>query len=308
MISIVLGSYNRLPFLQLAITSIRNQQEPPQAVEIIVIDGGSTDGSLEWLLAQKDIITLVQHNRGEWHGRVIERRSWGYFMNLAFKCASSKYICMISDDTVLHPDALNKGYKRFEGLLKEGRKVGALAFYWRELIRHDFYHVGTPFKQLMYVNHGMFLKSALEQINFIEEEEFQFYYADNDLAFKLWDAGYEICDAPDSLVEHYPYANVNIRSTNENRSKKDFKALCTRWEKKFSQLKDGRALGEMKKLYVEDRGVAAVFNELHAAVIKKHPHLVKPSFGRWLYLDISWKLIVLKKRIKKIFGGQFKKD
>ena len=92
MISVVLGSYNRLNFLQLAIQSVRAQVDS-QLREIIVVDGGSSDGSMEWLLEQKDIITIVQHNRGEWLGKKITRRSWGYFMNLAFKCASAKYVC-----------------------------------------------------------------------------------------------------------------------------------------------------------------------------------------------------------------------
>jgi glycosyltransferase involved in cell wall biosynthesis len=55
--------------------------------EIIVVDGGSEDGTLEWLIRQKDIITIVQHNRGEFNGKPVKRKSWGYFMNPCFKAA-----------------------------------------------------------------------------------------------------------------------------------------------------------------------------------------------------------------------------
>ena len=302
MVSVVLGSYNRLEFLKLAIDSVRNQIDSP-CNEIIVVDGGSTDGSLQWLLEQKDIITIIQHNRGEWLGKKITRRSWGYFMNLAFKCASSKYICMISDDTILHPDALSKGFNRFENLLSQNKKVGAIAFYWKELIRHNFYHVGLQLGKYIYVNHGMFLKSALEAVGYIEENAYRFYYADNDLAFKLWDAGYEIGDAPESLVEHYPYANVTVRSTNENYGKLEFKALCQRWGRKFPAVYDGRALGEMRKLYIEDRGFAKVYDDLHKKVLQENPNLLKVSFLRWMYLDISWKLIVMKKKLYRLLNG-----
>jgi glycosyltransferase involved in cell wall biosynthesis len=84
-ISIVLGSYNRLPFLKSTIESVRNNKITV-SYEIIVIDGGSNDGCMKWLAKQKDIITIVQHNHGKFRGQKIQRRSWGYFMNLGFKC------------------------------------------------------------------------------------------------------------------------------------------------------------------------------------------------------------------------------
>ena len=53
---------NRLSFLQATIHSVRASvvDEP---FEIIVVDGGSSDGTVEWLVQQKDIITILQHNR-----------------------------------------------------------------------------------------------------------------------------------------------------------------------------------------------------------------------------------------------------
>jgi glycosyltransferase involved in cell wall biosynthesis len=104
-VSVVLGSYNRKRLLKAAIQSIRNNGISVP-YEIIVVDGGSTDGSLRWLIKQKDIINIVQHNRGSSKGQPVERRSWGYFMNLGFKCAQGKFIVMISDDTLLVPGSV----------------------------------------------------------------------------------------------------------------------------------------------------------------------------------------------------------
>src|SRR3990172_6418377 len=130
-VSVVLGSYNRCQFLPLTIASVRQELENV-AHEIIVIDGGSSDGALEWLTQQKDIITIVQHNRGVWDGKPIERRSWGYFMNLGFKIAQGKYICMLSDDCLIVPGAIQTGIDLFEHELAIGQKTGAIAFYWRD--------------------------------------------------------------------------------------------------------------------------------------------------------------------------------
>ena len=126
-ISVVLGSLNRKRFLKAAIRSVRNSGISVP-YEIIVVDGGSTDGSLRWLSRQKDIITIVQHNRGNFGGQPVIRRSWGYFMNLALRCAQGKFIVMISDDILLIPGSIMNGLNYFEDLTLQGRTVGAVAF------------------------------------------------------------------------------------------------------------------------------------------------------------------------------------
>src|SRR4051794_18447160 len=112
-VSVVVGSYNRLEFLKPTIESVRHELSDIEH-ELIIIDGGSTDDSIKWLTEQKDIITIVQHNRGEWLGKKIERRSWGYFMNLGFRAASGKFICMLSDDCLVVPGAIKNGLELFE--------------------------------------------------------------------------------------------------------------------------------------------------------------------------------------------------
>src|ERR1700744_2551197 len=102
-VSVVLGTYYRLSFLKATIASVRASQIDV-AYEIIVVDGGSSDGTIDWLTKQRDIISIVQHNREMREGKSRRKRGWGYFMNLGFKCAEGQYICMISDDSVVHPD------------------------------------------------------------------------------------------------------------------------------------------------------------------------------------------------------------
>jgi glycosyltransferase involved in cell wall biosynthesis len=228
LISIVLGSYNRLRFLKLTIDSIRNElAETPH--EIIVIDGGSADGTLSWLMKQKDILSIIQHNRGEWKGRKIKRRSWGYFMNLGFKAAQGKFICMLSDDCLLVPGAVRNGISKFEKELSDGENIGALAFYWRDWPNQKKYRVGLTLGEKMFVNHGMYLKKALEDVNFIDEETYGFYHADGDLCLKMWEKGYECTDSPDSFVEHYSHANLNVRATNLANQQKDWGRYLQKW-------------------------------------------------------------------------------
>jgi len=227
-ISVVLGSYNRRRFLKAAIQSIRdNGITVPY--EIVVVDGGSTDGSLPWLSRQKDIITIVQHNQGSFRGKPIQRRSWGYFMNLAFKCAQGKFIVMISDDSLLVPDSIMNGLDYYKRLTAQGRTIGALAFYFRNWPEQRRYFVRTTIGDKISVNQSIFQRNALEDVGWIEEERYQFYHADSDLSLKLWQRGYEVVDCPNAFVEHFRHSNSTMRKQNMRSQKSDWSAYVDRW-------------------------------------------------------------------------------
>ena len=103
-LSIVLGSKNRKGLIKATIDSIRNNGFDG-TLEIIVVDGGSTDGTCDWLAKHTDVFTIVQPNYSIVAEDGVKKRahSWGEFMNIGFKYAHSDYICMVSDDLILAP-------------------------------------------------------------------------------------------------------------------------------------------------------------------------------------------------------------
>lgn len=66
-IAAVVVTYNRLHLLKECIQALRAQTYPLN--KIIVINNSSTDGTLEWLLEQKDIDTVTQDNTGSAGGQ-----------------------------------------------------------------------------------------------------------------------------------------------------------------------------------------------------------------------------------------------
>lgn len=275
-VSIVLGTYNRLSFLKLTIDSIRLEMTLcPFAYEIIVIDGGSTDGTLKWLAKQKDILSIIQHNRGECCGKPIKRRSWGYFMNLGFKCAQGKYVCMLSDDSLVVPGAIVNGIALFEDRLTVGDNVGAVAFYWRNWPEDQMYKVGLTLSGKMTVNHGLYLNDALKKVGFIDEENFNFYYADGDLCLKIWHSGYIVVESKNSYIEHYSHANKSVRSTNFEKEKQDWANYISKWDGVYYSQLDKNIGKSLFSTYFDESNTAKKFRSADFFNYYIIPKLVK---------------------------------
>ncbi len=261
LISTILGSYNRLKFLKLTIDSIRKELEDIQH-EIIVIDGGSTDGTLKWLSKQKDIVSIIQHNHGHWNNKKIPGRSWGYFMNLAFKCAQGEYLCMLSDDCLIVPGAIINGADLFEKKLNEGMKLGAISFYFRNWPEDKKYYVNLTINDTMMVNHGLYLKKALEDVGYIDEENYFFYHADDDLSLKLKQSGYYCIDSPNSYVEHSLHINESLRGSNSQVERRDYKNLLNKWEKIYSIANTKKIHSKIEKEYSDPDSTVDKFKHL----------------------------------------------
>lgn len=95
-LSIIIPSYNQGQYLEDALTSILSQKT--NEIEIIVMDGGSTDQSVEIIKKYEKHITFWQSQKDNGQSDAI---------NQGFRKASGEYVTWLNSDDVLLSGALN---------------------------------------------------------------------------------------------------------------------------------------------------------------------------------------------------------
>ncbi|MFQ6116408.1 MAG: glycosyltransferase [bacterium] len=93
--SVIIPSYNRLPFLKEAVESVLNQSY--RNFELIVVDDGSTDGTKEFAAGLGDQIKYVYQKSG----------GPGSARNRGIREAGGRFITFLDSDDLWHRDKLN---------------------------------------------------------------------------------------------------------------------------------------------------------------------------------------------------------
>lgn len=140
-VSIILVNYNTRQLTQNCINSIfRYTQEID--FELILVDNGSTDGSVE--LFQKDeriILVVSETNLG-----------FGRANNLAYKYACGKYIFLLNSDTLLLNNAVKVFYDYAESHRSENLgALGTTLLDKQKQVIHSFGRFPTPLNSLYFI-------------------------------------------------------------------------------------------------------------------------------------------------------------
>lgn len=114
LLSIVSGTYQRIDLLRQMIDSVRRYLHQGISVEFVIVDGGSTDGTIEWCKSQPDI-RLIEH--GGLRGAI------SAFTDGAFS-AQAEFVLLCNDDVVFEDYSILAAI----AYLQEHPTCGAVAF------------------------------------------------------------------------------------------------------------------------------------------------------------------------------------
>lgn len=213
-ISLVSGTYNRLDSLKRMIASVRATIPPGIAYDLIIVDGGSNDGTLEWCRVQSDI-KLIEH--GELRGAIKA------FCDGA-KAATGDYVLLANDDITFEPEAIVKALIHLE----THPGCGAVAFednrpapgYDRNFHIQTFSVVSQSgaVSHLPYAQIGLFRRWLGDVAGWwgADDEimgQGHTYGGDNYLSARIWELGYTVEAVPGARAKDRIVAD-RLRETN----------------------------------------------------------------------------------------------
>ncbi len=215
-IAAVVITFNRITFLQEIINAIRNQSRKPDA--IIVVNNSSSDGTLEWLIKQDDLIVITQDNVGSSGGQFTGIKKaydlgfdWIWTMDDDVvpdpKCLET--LCDTNDELIIRtplrytPDGIP-----FENDALTYNLTNPFRSIWNDILSIESLNeskiqaIGITFEG------PLFHRSLVEKIGYPEKKIFIFG-DDTEFFIRAWKAGWKTFIYRDARLDRKLYADTD---------------------------------------------------------------------------------------------------
>ena len=205
MISIVTGTLNRLGMLP---SLIENTVLSDERLELVLVDGGSTDGTIDYIKQlNHPQIKLIE---------VGGRSSYPHFMNLGIQAATHEVICQWNDDVILCNEwsevfiELQSNHDFYLFNWKYGSYDDIKNPEWmRGVDHHDGWclcNIADSGGEIV-MNYGLYKKKIFREIG-MYNPEYRYYCADGDMAYRAHAFGYKVKDLRHIRVCSLPVGKV----------------------------------------------------------------------------------------------------
>ncbi len=226
-ISIVTGTYNRLQYLQKMYNSAKMSIGVGLPYEFVIVDGGSTDGTIKWCKAQKDIVLIEQKKL---MGAVKA------FNEGAYK-ASGRYVILANDDI----EFVGNSILSVLSFMHDNPFVGIGCF--AQDRGNQSWHVGSM-SAIVNGKHGM---AYYGQVCMVQKwlgdkvgwwgDYLYTYGGDNELSCNMLELGYKVLPVPCAYIHDNVLPEDELRRKNNqdlmiNGKHPDTEAWLKKWTRK----------------------------------------------------------------------------
>lgn len=186
---VLIGTYNRLPSLKRTLDSILTGTRCSH--EVMVIDAGSTDGTVDYLQSHSQITPIFQ-------GQLIgQSRAF----NSVWQHILSQYTCWLSDDTEVVPGSLDRAVK----LLDREPAIGMVGLKMRDTLgyaKHKPYMGAVSDYGILNCNHGVLSTALIRAIGYFNETYYS-YGIDPDITASVLCTGKQVVMTKAVSVLHH---------------------------------------------------------------------------------------------------------
>ncbi|WP_204151434.1 glycosyltransferase [Leptolyngbya sp. CCY15150] len=204
--SIVIPTYNRQPILAKCLLALESQRLTPesgiQGYEVVVVDDGSTDATIDWMTQQSDQLPHVRLVQQQHQGPAAAR-------NLGVAHAKGDTIIFIDSDLVVtdrfllaHARGLQQGYRDLgsDRLFTYGAVINTCNF---EQPTSASYKV-TDFSNAYFATGNVAIARHWLETAGLFDTEFQLYgWEDLELGVRLKKLGLRLIKCPDAVGYHW---------------------------------------------------------------------------------------------------------
>lgn len=211
-VSVIVLNYNGKHHLETCLPSLLELRYPKDILELIVVDNGSTDGSLEYVEEHFPTVRIVRNP---------ENYGFAKGNNIGAQQASGRYVAFLNNDSRVDPAWVAELVKPLAGpgivccaskiLSWDGQRVdfvGSKLNFYGYGFQIDY---GAPYVEELY-NEEKLLPAAcggamlIDRNVFLDcggfDEDFFAYFEDIDLGWRLWVLGYSVVFAPRAIAYH----------------------------------------------------------------------------------------------------------
>ncbi|MCU0666554.1 MAG: glycosyltransferase family 2 protein, partial [Candidatus Omnitrophica bacterium] len=215
-VSIIIVNLNGEKYLKDCLGSLLNMKYPSDKFEIILVDNGSTDDSLEYTRKEFSVVKIIKNNEN----------NYAKANNLGIKQSKGEYVALLNNDTKVEENWLIELLKVIESdnkigavgtklLLPDGKiqNAGHIAlpnFYWGE---RGFGEENLKYNEIEEMDSlcgaaVLYRKKLFREIGHFDEN-FVIYMEDVDMAFRLRKNGWKVVFVPTSIVYHFFHGSGN---------------------------------------------------------------------------------------------------